>query len=143
MSRQKKIMVVDDEAGIRNLLFEVLSGEGFRVKLAKDGQDSIDKMKNHHFDLLLTDLNMPRMDGIDLLRTMKKKRRKEIIIIMTGESFRRPFNGKDIPHVEEILKKPFHMNKLIETVAAVLYSRKKIKKLPRSSDRRRKAVNVA
>lgn len=143
MSKQKKIMIVDDEAGIRNLLLDVLSGEGFKITMAKDGQESIDKMKNHHFDLLITDLNMPRMNGIELLRAMKKKRRKEKIIIMTGESFSSPFNRKDIPHVETMLKKPFHINKLIETVVDILYSGKKIKKLSKPNERRKKAVNVA
>ena len=54
MSKQKKIMIVDDEAGIRKLLLDVLSEEDFKITLAKDGQESIDKMKNHHFDLLIT-----------------------------------------------------------------------------------------
>jgi len=45
MTRSKEILVVDDEAGIRNLLFDVLSGEGFNVSLAKDGQNSLDQME--------------------------------------------------------------------------------------------------
>lgn len=143
MSNQKKIMVVDDEAGIRNLLFDVLSEEGFKVTTAKDGQDAIDKMTNRHFDLFITDLNMPRIDGLELLRTIKKKRRKEKIMIMTGEIFNKPFSRKDLPPVEIILRKPFHMNKLIEAVVSVLYPGKITNKLSKLHDRRKKAVNVA
>jgi len=64
-------MVVDDEAGIRNLLSDVLTAEGFKVTLAKNGKDSLKQMKNRRFDLLITDINMPGLDGIDLLRKIE------------------------------------------------------------------------
>jgi CheY-like chemotaxis protein len=66
MTRLKDIPVVDDEIGIRNLLFEVLSNEGFKVTPAKDGKESLGHMQKHRFDLLITDINMPRLDGIEL-----------------------------------------------------------------------------
>ena len=73
MTRLKKIMVVDDEAGIRNLLSDALAEKGFKVTLAKDGRDSLKQMKNRRFDLLITDINMPRLGGVGLLRKMKKR----------------------------------------------------------------------
>ena len=57
MARLINILVTDDEEGIRNLLFDVLSNKGFRVTLAKDGQDSLNQMKRRRFDLLITDIN--------------------------------------------------------------------------------------
>ena len=72
MGKSRKILLVDDEAGIRNLLFHALSCNGFNVSLAKDGQNSLDQMQNHRFGLLITDINMPRLDGIELLKKMKK-----------------------------------------------------------------------
>ena len=72
MARLKKILVVDDDADIRNHLFDVLSDEGFKVTVAKDGRESLKQMKTRRFDLLITDMHMPHMDGIELLKRMKK-----------------------------------------------------------------------
>ena len=120
MPRLKKIMVVDDEAGIRNLLFDVLSGEGFKVTLAKDGKDSLKHMSNHCYDLLITDINMPRLDGIGLLKSMKRAGRKEKVIVMTGDPFDQSSLIKDIPPISVQLRKPFHMNHILEAVSSTL-----------------------
>jgi two-component system response regulator (stage 0 sporulation protein F) len=120
MARTKKILVVDDEAGIRNLLFDVLSSEGFNVSLAKDGQDSLDQMENRRFDLLITDINMPCVDGIELLKRMKKAGRKERVIIMTGKSVSHRLLEEDMPPVFTQLNKPFPMNSLLEVVISSL-----------------------
>ena len=120
MARAKKILVVDDEAGIRNLLFDVLSSQGFNVSLAKDGQDSLDQMENRHFDLLITDINMPSIDGIELLKRMKKAGRKERVIIMTGKQVDHALLEEDIPPVFTQLNKPFPMNNLLEVVISAL-----------------------
>jgi len=120
MERAKKILVADDEAGIRNLLFDVLSGEGFNVSLAKDGQDSLDQMESRRFDLLITDINMPCVDGIELLKRMKKAGRKERVIIMTGNQVTHELLEGHIPPVVTQLNKPFPMNSLLEVVISAL-----------------------
>ena len=134
MARAKKILVADDEAGIRNLLFDVLSSEGFNVSLAKDGQDSLDQMENRRFDLLITDINMPSVDGIELLKRMKKAGRKERVIIMTGKQVNHELLEGDIPPVFTQLNKPFPMNNLLEVVISALSQPAK--------SRRRKASSV-
>jgi len=137
-------MVVDDEAGIRNLLFEVLSEKGFQVTLAKDGQDSLKQMRKRRFDLLITDINMPRLDGIELLRRMKRDGRKERVIVMTGEPMDKIHLIKEAPFVHIHLTKPFHMNKFLEAVSSALAPKGKKRRPPISSGgRRKKAVNVA
>ena len=120
MASLKKILVVDDEAGIRRLLFDVLSNEGFKVTLAKDGKDSLAQMRNRRFDLLITDINMPRLDGIELLKRMKKAGRRERVIVMTGSLMDKTHLGKDTPDVFTMLQKPFHMNNFLDTVTSVL-----------------------
>ena len=95
MNKSKEVLLVDDEAGIRTLLFDALSGEGFKVTLAKDGQESLDRLENNRFDLLITDIRMPRLDGIGLLRKMKRAGRKERVIIMTGKPLDLTLLGAD------------------------------------------------
>ncbi|MBN2061501.1 MAG: response regulator [Deltaproteobacteria bacterium] len=118
MTRTKKIMVVDDEAGIRNLLFDVLSEEGFMVTLAKDGEDSLRQMQKTRYDLVITDINMPRLGGMELIRRMKMDGRKEKIIIMSGKPIDLSKNKKEIPKVFALLNKPFHMNLFLEVVSS-------------------------
>ena len=120
MGSLKKIMIVDDEAGIRSLLFEVLSGKGFKVALAKDGQDSLDQMKMRHFDLLITDIDMPRLNGLELLKSMKRAGRREKVILMTGKPINRVDLGGDMPPVFDLLQKPFPMHNFLEVVSSAL-----------------------
>ena len=120
MGSLKKIMIVDDEAGIRSLLFEVLSGKGFKVALAKDGQDSLDQMKRRRFDLLITDIDMPRLNGLELLKSMKRAGRREKVILMTGKPINRVDLGGDMPPVFDLLQKPFPMHNFLEVVSSAL-----------------------
>ena len=120
MTRLKKILVVDDEVGIRNILFDALSSEGFKVTVAKDGMDSLDQMQKRRFDLLITDINMPRLDGIALLRKMKEAGRKEKVIIMTGKPVDRSLLVEDIPPVFTQLEKPFQINNFLAAVTLAL-----------------------
>ncbi len=116
----KKIMVVDDEAGIRSLLFDVLSNQGFKVTLAKDGRESLDRMEGSCFDLLITDIDMPRLNGLDLLKTMKKTGRREKVILMSGRPMDRTDLGGDMPPVFSLLQKPFPLGNFLEVVSSAL-----------------------
>jgi len=120
MAALKEILVADDEAGIRALLFDVLSKEGFRVTLAKDGKETLDQMKKRRFDLIITDIDMPRLDGIDLLKKMKEKGRREKVIIMSGMGPERIITAENIVPIYKMLEKPFPMNRFLEIVTAAL-----------------------
>lgn len=68
----KHIMVVDDSKTIRNLVAFVMKAEGFKVTTAEDGLDAIEKLYNiGHVDLIVSDVNMPRMDGFTFIRTIR------------------------------------------------------------------------
>jgi len=116
MDRSKKILVVDDESGIRCLLSDVLLSSGFEVSTAKDGQESLDQLERSNFDLVITDINMPRLDGISMLKRMKKARRKEKIIVMTANPLDRKLLAGDMPRVLTHLHKPFRMDSFLDVV---------------------------
>ena len=120
MKRIKEILVVDDEASIRSLLADVLSMVGFKVTLAKDGQESLDQMQEHSFDLLITDINMPRLDGIELLKRMKGAGRKERVIVMSGNPEEQTLTEADIPPVFTHLHKPFQIHNFLDVVTSAL-----------------------
>jgi CheY-like chemotaxis protein len=120
MSPLKKILVVDDEAMIRDLLFDLLSDRGFEVTLAKDGRESLKQMEKGRFDLLITDIQMPHLDGIEMLKRMKKDKRREKVIVISGMAGDQADLGrKDILPVFAMLQKPFRVNRFLDAVAAV------------------------
>ncbi len=124
MAKAEKILVVDDERGIRYLLLDVLSDAGFEVSMAKDGQESLDQLKKTRFDFVITDINMPRLDGIEMLKRMKMAGRKEKVIIMTANLLDLHFEEADVPHVVKKFQKPFIVDNLLDVVIAEMDNKK-------------------
>ncbi len=118
MDHIKKILVVDDEMGIRHLISELLESKGFEVRAAKDGQESLDEMEREDFDLVITDIQMPRLDGLAMLEAMKRAGRKEKIIVMTGSALAMDLPNAEMPMVVSRLQKPFRMSNLLDVVSA-------------------------
>lgn len=69
---KKKILLIEDEIFIRELYEKVLQGAGYDVVPAQDGQEGLEKVRNEKFDLLLLDIMLPKVTGIDVLKEMKK-----------------------------------------------------------------------
>jgi DNA-binding NtrC family response regulator len=82
---QDKILVADDEESILFGLTELLNEEGYQVSAARDGKEALDKLKKHDFDLLLADLKMPKLDGLQILEAIKKESILTEVIIITGK----------------------------------------------------------
>jgi two-component system response regulator (stage 0 sporulation protein F) len=78
------VLVIDDQPGIRRLLIEVLSEEGYAVAEAANGYDGLQKAKDLHPALILMDMKMPGMDGIETLRELKRLGIGEKVIMMTA-----------------------------------------------------------
>ncbi|HDZ91276.1 MAG: response regulator [Deltaproteobacteria bacterium] len=118
MEKPKKILVVDDEMGIRLLLSEALMTRGFKVSLASDGMESLQKLEQDRFDLIVTDINMPNLDGVSMLKRMKQTGRNEKVIIMTGDPSDKRLSDEGLPPVEDHLFKPFGLEGFLEVVTA-------------------------
>ncbi|MCZ6601988.1 MAG: response regulator [Planctomycetota bacterium] len=90
MVRNVSVLLVDDEADIRTLLREIvleeLDGETCSILEAKDGQEAIDLIREQAVDIIMTDMKMPRMDGLTLLKEAKKLLPDVEMIVMTGYS---------------------------------------------------------
>ena len=78
------ILVIDDQPGIRRLLVEVLSEEGYSVVEAANGYDGLQKAKDHRPGLILMDMKMPGMDGIETLKELKNLGIGDKVIMMTA-----------------------------------------------------------
>jgi CheY-like chemotaxis protein len=80
-----KILVVDDDRATRHLLTKLLTRAGFAATAARDGRDALTRLQHDRYDLMLLDIWMPRMTGLDLLATLRKKRRRIKVVVMTSD----------------------------------------------------------
>ena len=78
------ILVVEDKDSMRNMLYETLTEEGYRVDSANDGRQAIDLVNNKSYDLVLTDLRMPEVDGLKVLSKVKAVDSDTSVIVMTA-----------------------------------------------------------
>lgn len=81
---QALILVVDDQPGIRRLLMEVLSENGYSVEVAANGYEGLQKVKELNPDLVLMDMKMPGMDGIETLRELRRTGQNAKVVMMTA-----------------------------------------------------------
>ncbi|MBI2471423.1 MAG: response regulator [Planctomycetes bacterium] len=79
-----RILVVDDEQIIRDMLFDTLSQAGYTVKTAKDGNDAIAQIERESFDIVITDIKMPDISGMELLIRLQKENPNLCILLMTA-----------------------------------------------------------
>ena len=78
------ILVVDDDKGIREILEIVLTQEGYEVTSVEDGVKAIAKCRRQKYDLIITDLKMPKMDGIEFLKAVKEISPESLVILITA-----------------------------------------------------------
>ncbi|MCA1950630.1 MAG: response regulator [Treponema sp.] len=119
----KRVLVVDDSAAIRQSITYVLQQGGYEVIEAKDGQDGLDTMARIEVpDLIITDVNMPNLDGIGFIRRIREQIKYKFvpIVVLTTESQGEKMNeGKEAGATAWIVK-PFNADKLLGVVKKVI-----------------------
>ncbi|TSA06935.1 MAG: response regulator [Deltaproteobacteria bacterium] len=80
----RKLLLIDDEEGVRNILGLSLRNDGYNVLLAGDGRKGLELLKTEQPDIVLTDIKMPGMDGIEVLKKIKETRPETEVIVITG-----------------------------------------------------------
>jgi len=116
------ILAVDDSASMRQMVSFTLKSAGYHVVEAVDGQDAWEKANGKTFDLVLTDQNMPRMDGISLTKKLRESPgfQGTPILILTTESSDQMKQAGKAAGATGWLVKPFDPNKLIEVIKKVI-----------------------
>ena len=79
-----KILVIDDERSIRNTLKDILGFEGYQVELAENGMIGTDLVRSTDFDIILCDIKMPDMDGIEALEKIMKMKPESTVVMISG-----------------------------------------------------------
>ena len=119
----KKILVVDDEAHMRLMLEDLLDTE-YEITLAANGREAKELMANGNFDLMITDLVMPEMNGIDLIMAIKHANpNQKVIAISGGGGISGRFDYLPVVQLlgaDKIFAKPFHLHELMAAVKLIL-----------------------
>jgi two-component system chemotaxis response regulator CheY len=118
----KSILIVDDSQSIRQMVEATLKSAGYLVTAAEDGQAALDICADNEFDFILTDLNMPRMDGMTLVKSLRTKPTfysTPIVVLTTEASDEVKSRGRDAGATGWMVK-PFDPKKLLHIVAKVI-----------------------
>lgn len=117
---KKKILIVDDDFSLRSLMEVVFKDEGYSVSLAGDGISALKALEREKYDILLTDVNMPNVDGVELFNNVKKLYPQIPVIFISG------YDHKNL--AEKLLregalyffKKPLNLNILKRAIKSIL-----------------------
>jgi DNA-binding response OmpR family regulator len=114
------ILLVDDESAITENLAPFLARSGFRVSTAANGEEALEKIKSESPDLIVSDVLMPRMDGRELLRSLRRADNWIPVILLTqvGEAFERAMALEE--GADDYINKPFEPHELAARIRAVL-----------------------
>lgn len=116
--KNKKVLIVEDNPNMSSLLADILS-QCFDLtsEKAQDGQEALDILKDRTFDLVITDLMMPKIDGKELLKTVKQNFPELPVVLITG--YEAEFNPEEEPKPDGFLLKPFKVQQIDEVLKRI------------------------
>jgi excisionase family DNA binding protein len=118
-----RVLVVDDEASIRDLLVKTLALAEYDVDVASDGRSALDRLRTDAYDLIIADLKMPGMDGLSVIREVRRFRADLPVIIITGYSTEASAIEAVNLGVSGYLTKPFRVPQVLAAAAKALVAR--------------------
>ncbi|MGD8814801.1 MAG: response regulator transcription factor [Anaerolineales bacterium] len=113
------ILVVDDSSSVRTLLQDYLQEQGFRVRMASNGEEALYMAREMKPDLILLDIMMPEMDGFEFMRAYRKERETPIILLTARLEATDKVVGLELG-ADDYVTKPFNMRELVARIRAVL-----------------------
>jgi two-component system sensor histidine kinase RpfC len=121
-NKKQKVLIADDNATNRYILNAILTQAGYAVHEAEDGDKTLDMLEEQHFDLMLLDLNMPKLDGLEIVDIYKRLTPKPWIpsIIITADATLETKDKCLKAGVNSVLTKPYDTTKLLETIKALI-----------------------
>lgn len=113
------VLIVDDDPGIRPLLSAVCTRIGFECDSASDGVEAVEKIQAKHFDLVLLDLMMPRMNGYEVIDFLRSTKHPPKVIVLTAQGTRQTSTIEPDAMIGAVLHKPFDLEALVEVIKTI------------------------
>ena len=120
------ILVIEDDSSIQELIVEFLSSQGYNVDFASDGLEGISKFKQGNYDLIILDIMIPGINGLDILKSIRKNIETPVLILTAKEELDDKVKAFEIG-ANDYLTKPFYMEELVARVYAILRTTGKLK----------------
>jgi DNA-binding NtrC family response regulator len=117
--KKKSILIVDDEEIIRDFLFEVLN-EDYQISVASDGDEAIEQLQVSSFDLIITDLKMPRVSGEEVVKFARDHDPESKVIVISGYSSLYTVSQSVSCGACAFLSKPFSIKELLQAVSRAI-----------------------
>lgn len=124
--RRARVLVIDDDESVRDILSRILETQGHQVIVACDGEEGIEQFKSEPFDLVFTDLGMPRLSGWEVGKTIKEIDPKVPIAMITGWGVELDREKMNESGINLIVSKPFNFDQVIQLVAEALELRQRM-----------------
>ncbi len=121
-----KVLIVDDDPSIRRLVSNILALKGHQCEEATDGMDALGKFNASPFDAVLTDIRMPRMDGVELTHELLRLRPALPVIVMTGHHDASIELEAILKKVSDFIYKPFSVTDLLTRFGKVMLEHGKL-----------------
>ena len=115
LTKNLSVLIVEDELALRESFQFLLQNLFAEVDTAEDGQEALNKMDERDYDIVLTDLSMPRMSGLRLVDTIRKKSQSQIVVAISAHDDEE-FSEALAPYNVTLLTKPLEMDELFETL---------------------------
>jgi DNA-binding NtrC family response regulator len=115
-----KVLVIDDEEGIRSLLDTLLSRKGYKVVLASSGRKGLELFRREHPDVVVLDLKMPEMDGLTVLKELRRIDVNQPVIVLTGAGTPEMEQQVTALGVTEFVEKEFSLHRLGDSLKRLL-----------------------
>jgi len=127
-----RILVVDDEESLRDMLFDALKISNYTPTVADDGVRALELLRTQQFDLVVADINMPRLSGFELLEKLREAENQVPVILLTAQTDR-----NDVTHglklgADDYVKKPFGLEELMLRIQAILRRTSRVDLLPQT-----------
>ncbi|MCK4802044.1 response regulator, partial [bacterium] len=118
--KKTNILIVDDEIDLLETLGDIFESKGYNVTMVEDGNKALELLRKKYFDIILMDLKMPGISGVESFKEVKNLHPSAAIIMMTAGSVREEIKEAMGSGVDAVVDKPFNVKKLVATIESIL-----------------------
>ena len=123
--KKKRLLIVDDDPQILNMLGDILEDAGYSLSFSANGEEALKKLEEEEFQLVISDVRMPGIDGFELLKAIKERFNSIKVILMTGYTDDYDISDALILGADDYITKPFNISRVLMAIGNAVTVRKR------------------